>query len=65
MGRHCRKIADTGMFSLAYEHTCVKSAEKTLDLTAFVASWMVAVEVENNVGVSFHTIDGCFKVTRR
>ncbi len=43
----------------------VNSAEKSLDTTAFVASWMVAVEVENNVGVSFLTIDGCFKVTRR
>ncbi len=27
----------------------VNSAEKSLDTTAFVASWMVAVEVENNV----------------
>ncbi len=27
----------------------VNSAEKSLDPTAFVASWMVAVEVENNV----------------
>ncbi len=44
---------------------CVYSAEKSLDTTAFVASWMVAVEVENNDGVSFLTIDGCFKVTRR
>ncbi len=28
----------------------VNSAEKSLDTTAFVASWMVTVEVENNVG---------------
>ncbi len=40
-------------------------AEKSLDTTAFVARWMVAIEVENNVGVSFLTINGCFKVTRR
>ncbi len=36
----------------------VNSAEKSLDTTAFVAIWMVAVEVENNVGVSSLTIDG-------
>ncbi len=32
---------------------------------SLVASWMVAIEVQNNVGVSFLTIDECFKVTRR
>ncbi len=41
------------------------SAEKSLDKTAFVASWTFTVEVENNVGVSFLTINGCFKVIRR
>ncbi len=30
---------------------CVNSSEKSLDTTVFVASWMVAVDVENNVGV--------------
>ncbi len=44
---------------------CVNSAEKSPDSTDFVASWMVAVEVENNAGVSFLTIDKCFKVTGR
>ncbi len=34
---------------------CVDSAEKSHDTTAFVANWMVAVEVENIVGVSFLT----------
>ncbi len=39
----------------------VNSAEESLDTTAFVASWMVTVEVKNNV--SFLTISGCFKET--
>ncbi len=51
--------------SLLATTMCVYSAEKSLDTAAFVASWMVAVEVENNDGVSFLTIDGCLKVTRR
>ncbi len=46
-----------------YYNMCVNSAEKSFDETACVASWMVAVEVENNDGFSFLTIDGCFKVT--
>ncbi len=41
---------------------CVNSAGKSLDATAFVRSWTVAVKMENNVGVSLLTIDGCFKV---
>ncbi len=41
---------------------CVNSAEKNLDATAYMASCMVAVEVENKVGVNFLTIDGYFKV---
>ncbi len=49
--------------SLIVAAMCVNSAEKDLDTTAFVASWMVAVEVENNVSVSYLTIDGCFKAT--
>ncbi len=57
------------MFFLACgpPHTamCVNSAEKSRYTTAFVASWMVAVEVKNNVGVSFLTIDGCLEVTQR
>ncbi len=40
---------------------CVNSAEKSLDTTAFVASWMIAVEVENKVGVISLTIDRCLK----
>ncbi len=39
--------------SLLAATMCVNSAEKSLDAAAFVASWMVAVEVENNVGVVF------------
>ncbi len=45
--------------------TCVNSAEKNLDVTAYMASWMAAVGVENNVGVNLLTIDECFKVTGR
>ncbi len=44
---------------------CVNSDEKNLDVTAYMASWMVAVGAENNVGVNFLTIDECFKVTGR
>ncbi len=44
---------------------CFNYAEQSLDSSAFVASWMVAVEVENNVGVSFLTIDRYVKITRR
>ncbi len=43
--------------SLLTATMCVNSAEKSFDTTAFVASWMVAVEVENNVGGSFLTTD--------
>ncbi len=39
--------------SLLTAKMCVDSAEKSLDTTAFLAIWMVAVEVENNVGVVF------------
>ncbi len=37
----------------------------SLDRTPFVACWMVAVKMENNVGVSFLTVDGFFEVRRR
>ncbi len=61
MGSHYRRIADTGVVSFVTAAICVNSDSP--DTIAFVASWMVAVEVENNFGVSFLTIDGCLKVT--
>ncbi len=63
MGSQCRRKADTVKFSLAYEpHHCCNSTEKSLDTTAFVASLVLAVEMENNDGVSFLTIGGCFDI---
>ncbi len=42
----------------------VNSAEMSLYTTAFLASCVVAVEMENNDGVIFLAVDGCFpKVT--
>ncbi len=42
----------------------VNSVEKNLDTTAFVSSWVVAVELENEFGVSTLTLGGCFQVPR-
>ncbi len=57
------------MFSLAYEHhhgcNVCQICRKDPFLTAFVASWMDAVEVVSNADVGFLTIDGFLKVTRR
>ncbi len=43
----------------------VNSAEKYFDATTFVASWVVSVEMDNNVGVRFLAVDGWFEVPRR
>ncbi len=43
--------------SLITAANCVNSTEKSLDTTVFVASWVIAVKMENNDGVSFLTID--------
>ncbi len=50
--------------SLITAVVCVNSAEKSLDTTAFVASWVVAVVREDDIGVSSLTLDGCFEVPR-
>ncbi len=44
--------------SLITAAMCVNSAQKSHDTTAFVSIGMVAFELENNFGISFHTIDG-------
>ncbi len=43
---------------------CVNSAEKNLDTTAPVASLVVAVVMEDDIGVSSLTVDRCFEVPR-
>ncbi len=50
--------------SLITAAMCVNSTEKSLDTTAFVATLVLAVEMENNDGVSFLTIGGCFEIPR-
>ncbi len=43
--------------SLITTAKCVNSTKNSLDSPVFEASWLVAVEMENNDGVSFLTID--------
>ncbi len=38
--------------SLIAAAMCFKSAEKSLDTTAFVARWVVAVVIENEIGMT-------------
>ncbi len=69
MGSHYCRRAGTDIFCLAYEshYYCNVSQlyRKSLDNIAFVGRWTVAVEMENNVGVSVPTTDKCFKAPRR
>ncbi len=44
--------------SLITAAMCVNSVQKSHDTTALVSIGMVAFELENNFGISFHTIDG-------
>ncbi len=55
-------LLPTGLITSAMH---VNSVEKNLGTTAFVSSWMVAVEFENEFGVSTLTVGGCFQVPRK
>ncbi len=48
--------------SLITSAMCVNSTEKNLDTTAFLSSWVVAVENEKDIGASSLTVGACFEL---